>query len=62
MAAVSDDGSRVYFVAQGVLANNVGVSDHGPRPRAHTICICGSATPLTRPDTPDSSPAWTPMT
>jgi hypothetical protein len=30
VAAVSDDGSRVYFVAQGVLAGNVGVGDVGP--------------------------------
>jgi hypothetical protein len=28
--AVSDDGSRVYFVAQGVLAGNLGVGDAGP--------------------------------
>jgi hypothetical protein len=27
VTAVSDDGSRVYFVAQGVLADNLGVSD-----------------------------------
>jgi hypothetical protein len=30
--AVSDDGSRVYFVAQGVLAGNLGVGDVGADP------------------------------
>jgi hypothetical protein len=29
VVAVSDDGSRVYFVAQGVLADNLGVGDQG---------------------------------
>jgi hypothetical protein len=29
VTAVSDDGSRVYFVAQGVLADNLGVGDQG---------------------------------
>jgi Tol biopolymer transport system component len=29
IAAVSTDGSRVYFVAQGVLADNLGVNDSG---------------------------------
>jgi hypothetical protein len=29
VVAVSEDGSRVYFVAQGVLASNVGVGDVG---------------------------------
>jgi Tol biopolymer transport system component len=31
VVAVSDDGSRVYFVAPGVLASNLGVGDVGPR-------------------------------
>ena len=30
VVAVSKDGSRVYFVAQGVLAGNLGVGDVGP--------------------------------
>ncbi len=29
VVAISDDGSRVYFVAQGVLADNLGIGDHG---------------------------------
>ncbi len=29
VVAISGDGSRVYFVAQGVLANNLGIGDHG---------------------------------
>jgi hypothetical protein len=30
VAAISQDGSRVYFVARGVLADNLGVGDVGP--------------------------------
>jgi hypothetical protein len=30
VAAVSDDGSRVYFVANGVLADNLGTNDAAP--------------------------------
>ena len=29
VVAVSEDGARVYFVAQGVLADNLGVGDVG---------------------------------
>jgi len=31
LVAISEDGSRVYFVARGVLADNLGVDDVGPR-------------------------------
>jgi Tol biopolymer transport system component len=34
---VSEDGSRVYFVAQGVLADNLGVGDVGPATGAHNL-------------------------
>ncbi len=59
VVAISDDGSRVYFVAQGVLADNVGVGDNGPsaggnnlylwerdaaHPAGHTRFIAGLAT------------------
>jgi hypothetical protein len=36
---VSEDGSRVYFVAQGVLANNLGVGDLGPATGAHNLYL-----------------------
>jgi hypothetical protein len=41
VVAVSDDGSRVYFVAQGELASNVGVGDVGPAtgPGAHNLYV-----------------------
>jgi len=37
VVAVSKDGSRVYFVAQGVLADNLGVGDVGPRAGASNL-------------------------
>jgi hypothetical protein len=37
VVTVSEDGSRVYFVAQGVLANNLGVGDVGPVAGAHNL-------------------------
>lgn len=41
VVAVSEDGSRAYFVAQGVLANNLGVGDVGPAtgPGAHNLYL-----------------------
>lgn len=39
MVAVSKDGARVYFVAQGVLANNLGVGDAGARVGAHNLYL-----------------------
>ena len=40
VVAVSDDGSRVYFVAQGVLADNLGVGDVGARcGRAQSVSV-----------------------
>jgi hypothetical protein len=39
VVAISGDGSRVYFVAQGVLANNVGVGDNGPSAGANNLYL-----------------------
>ncbi len=39
VAGVSDDGSHVYFVAQGVLADNLGIGDHGPTGGAHNLYL-----------------------
>jgi len=39
VVAVSDDGSRVYFVAQGVLAGNLGVGDVGASAGAHNLYL-----------------------
>jgi hypothetical protein len=38
---VSEDGARVYFVAQGVLADNLGVGEVGPAtgPGAHNLYV-----------------------
>jgi hypothetical protein len=39
VVAVSDDGSRVYFVAQGVLAGNLGVGEVGANAGAHNLYV-----------------------
>jgi hypothetical protein len=39
VVAISQDGSKVYFVAQGVLADNLGVGDAGPRSGAHNLYL-----------------------
>jgi Tol biopolymer transport system component len=39
VVAVSEDGSRVYFVAQGVLADNLGLGDTGASAGAHNLYV-----------------------
>lgn len=39
VTAISDDGSRVYFVAKGALADNVGVGDVGPTPGGSNLYL-----------------------
>jgi hypothetical protein len=39
VVAVSNDGSRVYFVAHGVLADNLGIDDHGAVAGGHNLYL-----------------------